>query len=115
VSWWLPQEQPPLKSWGAGTSGSLFWLGFTSGSHSKQFLFTNEPKSFFMVQVMGYNEGAKKDGTTFITLELSVDLELVQSAAAVAFYVTIRNVGSLRLSTQASLNRWSASRLKEML
>src|SRR5665647_1764654 len=59
-------------------------------SHIKQFLFTNKPKTFNMVQVIGYKEVAKKDGTNFIALELTGGLEMVQSSTTGAFYATVR-------------------------
>ena len=43
-----------------------------------------------MVQVTGYNEVAKKDGSTFISLELMGGLELVQSQNSGNFYATAR-------------------------
>ena len=45
-----------------------------------------------MVTVTGYKEIAKKDGGTFISLELSGGLELVQSQTSGAFYATVRKV-----------------------
>jgi len=43
-----------------------------------------------MTQVIGYKEVAKKDGTTFIALELAGGLEMVQSSTTGNFYATIR-------------------------
>ena len=43
-----------------------------------------------MVQVNGYKEVARKDGTKFITLELTGGLEMIQSSITGAFYATIR-------------------------
>jgi len=43
-----------------------------------------------MTQVIGYKEVVKKDGTTFIALELAGGLELVQSSTTGSFYTTIR-------------------------
>ena len=45
-----------------------------------------------MVTVTGYKEIAKKDGGTFISLELSGGLELVQSSSSGGFYATVRKV-----------------------
>jgi len=59
-------------------------------SHIKQFLFTNKPKTFIMVTVIGYKEVAKKDGTNFIALELTGGLEMVQSSSTGEFYATVR-------------------------
>ena len=56
---------------------------------TKQSLFI-KLKTFKMVQVIGYKEVAKKDGSSFIALELSGDLELVQSSTTGAFYATTR-------------------------
>ena len=43
-----------------------------------------------MVTIKGYQEVAKEDGTSFISLELNGSLELVQSANTGKFYATIR-------------------------
>jgi hypothetical protein len=43
-----------------------------------------------MVKVTGYNIRERKDGTTFVTLELTGGLELVQSETTGKFYATIR-------------------------
>jgi len=43
-----------------------------------------------MTQVIGYQEVARKNGTTFITLELAGGLEMVQSSKTGNFYATIR-------------------------
>ena len=43
-----------------------------------------------MVQVNAYAVKKRKDGTTFITLELTGSLELVQSQNNNSFYATIR-------------------------
>ena len=43
-----------------------------------------------MVQVTSYAVRERKDGTTFITLELTGSLELVQSQNGSSFYATIR-------------------------
>lgn len=43
-----------------------------------------------MVKVTGYAERKRKDGTKFITLELSGGLELIQSNGTGRFYATIR-------------------------
>lgn len=45
-----------------------------------------------MVTVTGFKEIAKKDGGTFISLELSGGLELVQSSSSGGFYATVRKV-----------------------
>ena len=45
-----------------------------------------------MVTVTGYQEVAKKDGSTFISLELSGGVELVQSQTSGGFYATVRKV-----------------------
>ena len=43
-----------------------------------------------MVKVTGYNIRERKDGSTFVTLELTGGLELVQSETTGKFYATIR-------------------------
>ena len=43
-----------------------------------------------MVQVTSYAVRERKDGTTFITLELTGSLELVQSQNGSSFYATVR-------------------------
>jgi len=43
-----------------------------------------------MVTVTGYNERQRKDGTTFIALELTGGVELVQSSNTGKFYATAR-------------------------
>jgi hypothetical protein len=43
-----------------------------------------------MVQVTNFYEVEKKDGTTFVSLELSSGLELVQSSNTGKFYATVR-------------------------
>ena len=43
-----------------------------------------------MVQVTNYAVKTKKDGTTFITLELTGGMELVQSINTGKFYATVR-------------------------
>jgi len=43
-----------------------------------------------MVTVTGFKEIEKKDGTTFISLELTGGLELVQSQNTGGFYATVR-------------------------
>ena len=43
-----------------------------------------------MVQVIGYKQVAKKDGTNFFALELAGGLEMVQSSSSGKFYATIR-------------------------
>jgi hypothetical protein len=43
-----------------------------------------------MVRVTGYNIRERKDGTKFVTLELTGGLELVQSQTTGNFYATIR-------------------------
>lgn len=43
-----------------------------------------------MVKVTGYNIRDRKDGTSFVTLELTGGLELVQSETTGKFYATIR-------------------------
>jgi hypothetical protein len=43
-----------------------------------------------MVKVTGFNIRERKDGTTFVTLELTGGLELVQSETTGKFYATIR-------------------------
>jgi len=43
-----------------------------------------------MVKVTGYNIRERKDRTTFVTLELTGGLELVQSETTGKFYATIR-------------------------
>ena len=43
-----------------------------------------------MVQVTGFIERTKKDGSTFIALEISGGLELVQSGNTGRFYATVK-------------------------
>ena len=43
-----------------------------------------------MVTITNYSERTRKDGTTFIALELSGGVELVQSGNSGRFYATIR-------------------------
>jgi len=43
-----------------------------------------------MITVTGYSERTRKDGTTFIALELSGGVELVQSNNTGKFYATVR-------------------------
>ncbi len=43
-----------------------------------------------MITVTNYSERIRKDGTTFITLELSGGVELVQSNNTGKFYATVR-------------------------
>lgn len=43
-----------------------------------------------MVTVTGYNIRQKKDGTTFVSLEITGGLELIQSQTTGGFYATIR-------------------------
>jgi len=45
-----------------------------------------------MVTVSGFKEIAKKDGGTFISLELSGALELIQSQTTGNWYATVRKV-----------------------
>ena len=43
-----------------------------------------------MVTVTGYNERQRKDGTTFITLEITSGVELIQSNTTGRYYATVR-------------------------
>ena len=43
-----------------------------------------------MVTVTGYNERQRKDGTTFITLEITGGAELIQSTTSGRYYATVR-------------------------
>ncbi len=43
-----------------------------------------------MVTVSSYNIRTRKDGTTFIALEITGGVELVQSATSGKFYATVR-------------------------
>ncbi len=43
-----------------------------------------------MVTVKGYETVAKKDGTSFISLELNGSLEMIQSSNTGRFYATVR-------------------------
>jgi hypothetical protein len=43
-----------------------------------------------MITVTGYSERTRRDGTTFIALELSGGVELVQSQNSGKFYATVR-------------------------
>lgn len=43
-----------------------------------------------MVQITNYSVRERKDGTTFIALELTGDVELVQSSNTGKFYATVR-------------------------
>ena len=45
-----------------------------------------------MVLLTGYKQVAKKDGGTFISLELTGGLELVQSSSTGKMYATVRKV-----------------------
>ena len=45
-----------------------------------------------MVTVTGFKEVEKKDGSTFISLELTGGVELVQSQTTGNFYATVRKV-----------------------
>ena len=54
------------------------------------FLFLNPTKPLKMVTVTGYAVRERADGNTFITLELTGGLELVQSQSTGNFYATVR-------------------------
>lgn len=43
-----------------------------------------------MVTVTGYNERQRKDGTTFIALEITGGAELIQSSTSGRYYATVR-------------------------
>lgn len=43
-----------------------------------------------MVTVTGYNERQRKDGTTFIALEITSGVELIQSNTTGRYYATVR-------------------------
>ncbi len=54
-------------------------------------LFFYHPKTFFMVTVKSCVERIGKDEKTFISLELTGDIELVQSQNTGRFYATVRH------------------------
>ena len=78
----LPIPTPPTI--GATRTSSQAWMNCCSIS------FNHKQKIKTMVTITNYSERTRKDGTTFIALEITGGVELVQSQETSKFYATVR-------------------------